>query len=123
MPIYAYRCADCGHQFDALQRLADPVLTDCPSCGKAALAKLVTAAGFQLKGSGWYQTDFRNTAKPAAAAAKPADAKAGESKTTDAKPSASPAPSESSGGSSGGSSDPGPSASAAASCSPGYGCH
>ena len=86
MPIYAYRCADCGHQFDALQRLADPVLTDCPSCGKSALAKLVTAAGFQLKGSGWYQTDFRNTAKPAAAAAKPADAKAGEAKTPDAKP-------------------------------------
>ena len=85
MPIYAYRCADCGHQFDALQRLADPVLTDCPSCGKSALAKLVTAAGFQLKGSGWYQTDFRNTAKPAAADAKPADAKAGEGKAADAK--------------------------------------
>ncbi len=116
MPIYAYRCADCGHQFDALQRLADPVLTDCPSCGKSALAKLVTAAGFQLKGSGWYQTDFRNTAKPAAADAKPADAKAGETKSTDAKPAdSSPA--------SGGSSDAKPAASAAASCSPGCGCH
>jgi putative FmdB family regulatory protein len=86
MPIYAYRCADCGHQFDALQRLADPVLTDCPSCGKAALAKLVTAAGFQLKGSGWYATDFRNTAKPAAADAKAGEGKAADAKSADAKP-------------------------------------
>lgn len=119
MPIYAYRCADCGHQFDALQRLADPVLTDCPSCGKSALAKLVTAAGFQLKGSGWYQTDFRNTAKPAAAGAKPADAKAGDTKAPDAKPADSSGSSDASGGSS----DAKPAASAAASCSPGCGCH
>jgi putative FmdB family regulatory protein len=65
MPIYAYRCASCGHELDALQKLSEPALVDCPACGAAALAKLVTAAGFQLKGSGWYQTDFRNTSKPA----------------------------------------------------------
>jgi putative FmdB family regulatory protein len=76
MPIYAYRCAACGHAKDALQKLSDPVLTDCPACGAAAFSKQVTAAGFQLKGSGWYVTDFRggNTggaAKPEADAAAP----------------------------------------------------
>jgi len=79
MPIYAYRCASCGHQLDALQKISEPALVDCPACGAAALAKQVTAAGFQLKGSGWYQTDFRSGSKPAAADTKPdgkADAKA-----------------------------------------------
>ncbi|MEW6705600.1 MAG: FmdB family zinc ribbon protein [Pseudomonadota bacterium] len=59
MPIYAYRCADCGHTKDVLQKLSDPVLTTCPACGKDSFAKQLTAAGFQLKGSGWYVTDFR----------------------------------------------------------------
>lgn len=59
MPIYAYRCGACGHSKDVLQKIADPALTDCPACGAAAFAKQVTAAGFQLKGSGWYQTDFK----------------------------------------------------------------
>jgi putative FmdB family regulatory protein len=59
MPIYAYRCASCGHAQDVLQKLSDPVLTLCPSCGAEAYQKQVTAAGFQLKGSGWYVTDFR----------------------------------------------------------------
>jgi putative FmdB family regulatory protein len=59
MPIYAYRCENCGHAKDALQKLSDPVLTVCPACGEPALRKQVTAAGFQLKGSGWYVTDFR----------------------------------------------------------------
>jgi putative FmdB family regulatory protein len=71
MPIYAYRCADCGHTKDVLQKLADAPLTVCPACGAATFAKQITAAGFQLKGSGWYATDFKNgNAKPAA---KPAD--------------------------------------------------
>ncbi len=74
MPIYAYRCAKCGHELDALQKLSEPALVDCPACGQPALAKLVTAAGFQLKGSGWYATDFKSGSKPAPAAA---DAKAG----------------------------------------------
>jgi putative FmdB family regulatory protein len=59
MPIYAYRCDACGHAKDVLQKISDPVLTDCPVCGAATFKKQVTAAGFQLKGSGWYVTDFR----------------------------------------------------------------
>ena len=66
MPIYAYRCASCGHAKDVLQKLSDPVLSICPACGAETFAKQVTAAGFQLKGSGWYVTDFREGAKPAA---------------------------------------------------------
>ena len=61
MPIYAYRCASCGHAKDVLQKLSDPPLTVCPSCGAPAFAKQVTAAGFQLKGSGWYATDFKGS--------------------------------------------------------------
>jgi putative FmdB family regulatory protein len=64
MPIYAYRCSNCGHAQDVLQRMADPVLTACPACGQATYVKQVTAAGFQLKGSGWYVTDFRGDNKP-----------------------------------------------------------
>ena len=59
MPIYAYRCAACGHAQDLLRKISDPVLTVCPACGADAFQKQVTAAGFQLKGSGWYVTDFR----------------------------------------------------------------
>ena len=60
MPIYAYKCTDCGHEREVLQKISDAPLTDCPDCGHPSLAKQVTAAGFQLKGSGWYATDFRN---------------------------------------------------------------
>lgn len=60
MPIYAYRCESCGHAQDVLQKISDPVLTSCPSCKAEAFKKQLTAAGFQLKGSGWYATDFRN---------------------------------------------------------------
>lgn len=67
MPIYEYRCGACGHQQEFLQRLNDAPLKDCPECGKPELSKLVSAAGFQLKGSGWYATDFKNKGtKPAA---------------------------------------------------------
>ncbi|HWK61259.1 MAG TPA: FmdB family zinc ribbon protein [Eoetvoesiella sp.] len=59
MPIYAYRCSACGHAQDVLQKMSDPVLTVCPECGQSTYQKQVTAAGFQLKGSGWYVTDFR----------------------------------------------------------------
>ncbi len=59
MPIYAYRCEACGFAKDVLQKISDAPLTDCPECGKSAFKKQVTAAGFQLKGSGWYVTDFR----------------------------------------------------------------
>jgi putative FmdB family regulatory protein len=69
MPIYAYRCESCGFGKDALQKMSDAPLTNCPECGKDTFRKQVTAAGFQLKGSGWYVTDFRggNSAKSAAA--------------------------------------------------------
>jgi putative FmdB family regulatory protein len=87
MPIYAYRCASCGHAQDVLQKMSDPVLTVCPACGASAYAKQLTAAGFQLKGSGWYVTDFRGDsgAKKDKDAAAPADKPAGD------KPAAAPA--------------------------------
>lgn len=72
MPIYAYRCAACGHSRDVLQKLSDAPLTVCPACGAEQFTKQITAAGFQLKGSGWYATDFRNgsgTSAPATAKA------------------------------------------------------
>ena len=87
MPIYAYRCEHCGHAKDVLQKISDPVLTVCPACGEPTFRKQVTAAGFQLKGSGWYVTDFRGD-KPAGKSADgdtKADAKDGESKAADAK--------------------------------------
>ena len=64
MPIYEYRCTSCGHEKEVLQKLSDRPLTECPACGKSTLAKLVSAAGFHLKGSGWYATDFKGVAKP-----------------------------------------------------------
>lgn len=60
MPIYEYRCDSCGHQLEKLQRMSDAPLTDCPACEKPALTKLISAAGFRLKGSGWYETDFKS---------------------------------------------------------------
>ena len=59
MPIYEYRCKACGHEKEVLQRMSDKPLTKCPECGKRAFHKLVSAAGFQLKGTGWYETDFK----------------------------------------------------------------
>jgi putative FmdB family regulatory protein len=76
MPIYAYRCETCGFTKDVLQKMSDAPLTECPSCSKSSFKKQLTAAGFQLKGTGWYVTDFRNgsggTSAPAAATAAPA---------------------------------------------------
>lgn len=66
MPIYAYKCAECGFEQDVMQKISDAPLADCPQCGKSTFAKQVTAAGFQLKGSGYYATDFKNGSKPAA---------------------------------------------------------
>jgi putative FmdB family regulatory protein len=107
MPIYEYRCSACEHELEALQKLSDPLLLACPACGKPALSKLVTAAGFQLKGSGWYATDFKGSgSKPAAksAADKDGGSKQAESKAeskTESKSSAtetSSAPAAGSGG-------------------------
>jgi putative FmdB family regulatory protein len=69
MPIYEYRCSDCGFQDEYLRKVSEPPLTVCPKCGKASFHKLVSAAGFQLKGSGWYATDFKSSGKPAPAKA------------------------------------------------------
>jgi putative FmdB family regulatory protein len=63
MPIYAYRCQACGHELDALQKISDAPLTDCPACGAPELKKQLTAAAFRLKGSGWYETDFKKDGK------------------------------------------------------------
>ena len=114
MPIYAYKCESCGHRQDVLQKMSDPLLTVCPACGASTYVKQVTAAGFQLKGSGWYVTDFRDGGSgkdksadkasdkaadkaDAAPADKPAAAGAAESKPAaaadaPAKPAAAPAP-------------------------------
>ncbi|MEN9983564.1 MAG: hypothetical protein RI918_1533 [Pseudomonadota bacterium] len=87
MPIYAYKCDACGHAKDVLQKMSDPQLTDCPSCGQATFKKQLTAAGFQLKGTGWYVTDFREGGSKTTAPA--VDAKSGESSASAATPSAS----------------------------------
>lgn len=79
MPIYAYRCDECGFTKDVLQKISDPVLTVCPSCSKEAFKKQVTAAGFQLKGTGWYVTDFRGGTPPATGTASGAAAPAAAS--------------------------------------------
>jgi putative FmdB family regulatory protein len=102
MPIYAYKCSSCGHAKDVLQKLSDAPLTTCPACGADSFAKQVTAAGFQLKGSGWYATDFRSHGTaPAApdkpAADKPADAGKSDAKS-DAKTDSKPADSAASSG-------------------------
>jgi putative FmdB family regulatory protein len=89
MPIYEYRCSECGFQNEYLQKVSEPPLSVCPSCGKATFQKLLSAAGFQLKGSGWYATDFRNSGSKAA---KPGDSKPGaaaEAKS-EAKPETKP---------------------------------
>ncbi|HUQ24786.1 MAG TPA: zinc ribbon domain-containing protein [Burkholderiales bacterium] len=90
MPIYEYRCKECGHQAEHLQKVSEKPIAKCPACGKKAYKKLLSAAGFQLKGSGWYATDFKSTGK------KPAEKKAdlkGDAKTeskTEAKTEAKP---------------------------------
>lgn len=102
MPIYAYRCAECGFQKDHLQKVSDPLLTQCPECGKPSYKKMLTAAGFQLKGTGWYVTDFKgggaktvpavSTESKSDDAAKPAATEAAAPKTESAAtPAATPA--------------------------------
>ena len=86
MPIYAYRCTTCGHAQDVLQKISDPLLSVCPACGAATFVKQVTAAGFQLKGSGWYVTDFRGDKK----SAKPAEGDAAPAADRQGRPTAAP---------------------------------
>ncbi|HEY6774784.1 MAG TPA: FmdB family zinc ribbon protein [Oxalicibacterium sp.] len=86
MPIYAYRCEACGFAKDVLQKISDPVLTDCPACSKPSFRKQLTAAGFQLKGTGWYVTDFRGGQGGTSAAATGAksESRPGSSETASA---------------------------------------
>ncbi|MES2128563.1 MAG: FmdB family zinc ribbon protein [Pseudomonadota bacterium] len=86
MPIYAYRCDECGFAKDVLQKISDAPLTTCLSCGKEAFRKQLTAAGFQLKGTGWYATDFRGGAAPSTGTA------SGPAEPAAAAPAAAPAP-------------------------------
>ncbi len=107
MPIYAYRCEACGFAKDALQKISDAPLTDCPACGEAKFKKQLTAAGFQLKGTGWYVTDFRNGANSGKSSAP--EASKSEGASTGGTESAASGDS-----SSGGSGDAGTSASSSA---------
>lgn len=84
MPIYEYQCGQCGHRLESFEKMTDTPLTECPVCGKPTLQKLISAAGFQLKGTGWYATDFRNKGKPAAAT--PKEEGASGSGTNETKP-------------------------------------
>lgn len=118
MPIYAYRCASCGHSRDVLQKISDPVLTTCPACGVDQFQKQVTAAGFQLKGSGWYVTDFRNGAAAAGAPAA-APAAGGDSPAATPAPASAPAPAPAPSSDGGGTS----ASSSGGSCGGGCACH
>ena len=93
MPIYAYKCRACGHELEVLQKVSDPPLRTCPSCGQEAIAKQLTAAGFQLKGSGWYATDFKGSgAAPAAKPAPEAKPAEGTAPAAASAPAATPVP-------------------------------
>lgn len=93
MPIYAYKCESCGHAQDVLQKMSDAPLSVCPHCGAASFRKQLTAAGFQLKGSGWYATDFKGNASGAgAAAAAAAGTGTAAAAATDSNAAATPAP-------------------------------
>ena len=81
MPIYEYHCTACDHEFEEIQKVSDDPITDCPACHKPKAEKLVSAAGFQLKGTGWYVTDFRDKGK----APKADDSKSTSDKTKDSK--------------------------------------
>jgi len=73
MPIYEYQCDACGHEMEKLQKLSDPAITECPQCKKSTLKKLISAAGFRLKGTGWYETDFKNKSQKKEKSDKPSD--------------------------------------------------
>lgn len=86
MPIYEYRCESCGHTLDALQKIADAPLSDCPSCDESALKRLISAPVFRLKGKGWYETDFKSDKETKRNLADPSDAEAKPDKAKDEKP-------------------------------------
>ncbi len=81
MPIYEYKCTECEHRLEKLQKMNDDPLKDCPECGKSSLTKLVSASSFKLKGSGWYETDFKNKKKPESSSNEKAKAEGSSEKT------------------------------------------
>ncbi len=85
MPIYEYRCSSCGFQKEYLQKVSDPLLRVCPECNKETFGKMLTAAGFQLKGGGWYATDFKHSGAKPASKAESKSGTAGKSKNDDGK--------------------------------------
>ena len=91
MPIYAYKCESCGHAKDVLQKISDAPLTECPACGQSTFSKQLTAAGFQLKGSGWYATDFRGGTSGTGGTSAPATAPAETASASSESPAAAPA--------------------------------
>jgi putative FmdB family regulatory protein len=95
MPIYAYKCSSCGHTQDVLQKVSDAPLTVCTACGAATFAKQLTAAGFQLKGNGWYATDFKDGKGKSTETAKP---ESGTETKADTKPAEAAAPACGAGG-------------------------
>ena len=97
MPIYEYQCSSCGHEESALEKMDAPRVKQCPACGSGELQRLVSAAGFQLKGSGWYQTDFKDSGKPKPAARKDGNKDAPDSDGKEGKKKEKKAGSESSG--------------------------
>lgn len=101
MPIYEYRCQSCGHELEKLQKISDPPLVDCPECGESALNKLISAAGFRLKGGGWYETDFKKDNKRNLAGDGKKDGKSDDKKNagSDSKSDAKSGSKSSSGGS------------------------
>jgi putative FmdB family regulatory protein len=86
MPIYEYRCGACGQEHEALQKVSEPPLIQCPACGKPQLQKLLSAAGFQLKGSGWYATDFKGNGKKKTEEKKPEQKESKTDSKTETKP-------------------------------------
>lgn len=97
MPIYEYQCRSCGHEFEAMQKVSDDPLRECPACGQSALTKLVSAAGFRLKGGGWYETDFKGGGEKKRNLAGVGESPSGEAKASEKstgsgdKPAAAPA--------------------------------
>ncbi|WP_396431948.1 FmdB family zinc ribbon protein [Limnohabitans sp.] len=117
MPIYAYKCDACGHAKDVLQKMSDAPLTDCPACGAPKFSKQLTAPGFQLKGTGWYATDFKGSGAAPAAAAATAATDAAAPASSDAPAAGSGTPAASTGTTESSASAP------AAGCAPSCACH
>lgn len=90
MPIYEYQCTACGHELEILQKISENPLKDCPNCSKAELQKLISAAGFRLKGSGWYETDFKNKGKKKNLADSKSEKKGSDTKPDNTKSSKNP---------------------------------